>query len=376
MILSKTRIFTIGYVAWYLYTTISISEISTMIPSSLSSGMRFLGLGIIAISELFDRKYKFSKMVFIPIFIFLYFITVTIFLRRNLSYVDILLMIFVARNIDFNHFFSRLIYYIIGFNSLIVILSLTGFITNISTYRGDGWRFNLGYGWATFSMQIFFYLVCLLITTRKSKLSWPSIVLILAVNIFLNYKTDTRNAFILVNLLVVGWIVLSKTNFKFWKMKFIKVFFMFFIPVFTFIYYFLSKSYPKYLWLDDLLSGRLYLNYNAIKNYGITLFGNSMQYFTNRQVIGNEYFFIDSSYLGLIFDFGIITFILFVISWSLFQLKLLKFEKKYYILAFTAIMVHSLIDHQFFQINFNVYLLLLGLFFNGKSQANETIKKL
>lgn len=376
MILSKTRIFTIGYIVWYLYTTIAISEISTIIPNSLSNVLRLLGLGIIAFSELFDRKYEFNKILFIPILIFLYFTIMTIFLRENLSYVDILLMIFVARNIDFNFFYNRLIYYIVGFNSLIIILSLTGLIPNISTYRGDAWRFNLGYGWATFSMQIFFYLVCLLITTKKSKLSWPNIVLILAVNVFLNYKTDTRNAFILVNLLVVGWIIISKTNLSFWKMKIFKMFFILFIPIFTFLYYSFSKVYTKFLWVNDLLSGRLYLNYNAISKYGVSLFGHHMLYFTDRQVIGSEYFFIDSSYLGLIFDFGIITFILFVISWVFLQFKLLKFEKKYYILVFVAIMVHSLIDHQFFQINFNVYLLLLGIFFNGKSQANEIIKKI
>lgn len=368
--------FTIGYIVWYLYTTISISVIPSVFPSELLNIIRYLGLIIIAFSELLDREYKFNKIVFIPVIVFIYFVFITIVLRRNLSYVDILLMIFVARNIDFNYFYKNLIYYVVGFNGTIVLLALIGFIPNVATYREGTWRYNLGYGWATFSMQIFFYFVCLLIATKKSKISWTNILIILVVNAFLNHETGTRSAFILINLLVVGWIVLSTTNIKFWSSKLFKVFFISFIPMFTFIYYSFSKSYSKYLWLDDLLSGRLFLNYNGIKNYGISLFGHNMQYHTNRQQIGSDFFFIDSSYLGFIFDFGMILFILFIISWIFLQFKLIKFEKKYLILVFTAIMVHSLIDHQFFQINFNVFLLLLGLFFNGKSRANETIKKL
>ena len=70
---------------------------------------------------------------------------------------------------------------------------------------------------------------------------------------------------------------------------------------------------------DKICSSRIILGYEAMKRYGIKLFGNSISY---SKVHGSSYFNIDSGYMWVLLGYGIIYMIIFIIVMSLIIRKM------------------------------------------------------
>lgn len=112
--------------------------------------------------------------------------------------------------------------------------------------------------------------------------------------------------------------------------------------------------------LDSLLSQRVSLSNTALNTYGITLFGSNVQFnFYGTQGIGNSYFFIDNSYLQILFVDGLVELVVVVLLFCRLMSQAAKASPLIaFVLAFYGI--NAFIDPQLLQLQYCVFLLLLG----------------
>lgn len=113
--------------------------------------------------------------------------------------------------------------------------------------------------------------------------------------------------------------------------------------------------------MNNLLHNRVSLSYDAILQYGIHPFGSQFD------MIGNgggtfadlgSYNFIDNSFALCLIRYGIVVFCLILFLWILLTYKAIKTDNYRFAIALAIIAVHSLSEHHFLEIDYNIFLLL------------------
>lgn len=110
--------------------------------------------------------------------------------------------------------------------------------------------------------------------------------------------------------------------------------------------------------LNALLSGRLKLGRAAIDNYGITLFGTPFETIGagGTTALPLEYNFIDSSYVMILLRYGAMILLLLFVQYIWMQKKAINAGLQKVVLAAGMIAIHSMIEHHFLELTFNLLL--------------------
>ena len=128
--------------------------------------------------------------------------------------------------------------------------------------------------------------------------------------------------------------------------------------------------------INNLLTDRIRLTANAIRNYGVHLFGNNIEWIgfggsTDTDSLLASYNFVDSSYLRVLLDNGIIFLVLVLFAYSFFLYKLL-IKKQYSILiVLISVLLLSFTEPWLIDVMYNPFVLLGGIVFFRKSKFND-----
>ena len=114
-----------------------------------------------------------------------------------------------------------------------------------------------------------------------------------------------------------------------------------------------------YARVNSLLSGRLRLGYQAIADYGVTLFGHPIEWigFALGTAPDKAYNYVDCSYLQVMLEYGVVFLILIVLLYSLAIRKAIA-KKRYdlcWILLF--ILIFSITEPRLADLAFNPFVL-------------------
>ena len=164
----------------------------------------------------------------------------------------------------------------------IVNFSLLKIIPDWIFYRGDTQRHSLGFYYSTIAIGI--YLSCMLMYfyVRKSKATVMELLLFEGINVFLYKYTDGRLSFILISIILFMMLILKipklRQLFKLPHMQVVLKYIGYILPISLFMLvilatYLYSKGNPIGFSINKILSGRLLYTKNAFQQYGITLFG-------------------------------------------------------------------------------------------------------
>lgn len=130
--------------------------------------------------------------------------------------------------------------------------------------------------------------------------------------------------------------------------------------------FFFDKSTFVSETINELLTNRLQLTYDAIQDYGIKLFGQAINwvggaiYFEKEYV---DYNYVDSSYMQIMLSYGIVLLIMILAGYYLIGRIIVK-EKAWYLgLVIILSAVHSTFDPQLMWIQYNIYFMTLGYLF-------------
>ena len=118
-------------------------------------------------------------------------------------------------------------------------------------------------------------------------------------------------------------------------------------------------------YINQLFTGRLSQAHFYFENYGITIFGQYLEYLNNPDAIA----ILDIGYMKLLINNGIFSLVLFVLGYALVLIKAIRHTRYDIILLISTVLVHLLIENTMTYIFMNVSLLYFGcLLFQEEDQ--------
>ena len=301
-------------------------------------------------------------------------LAVTINVGSYYVLLPIILLLISLRNIDIEKIIKIWVIEII-IMMLIVALSYYQGILGESprlSLRSDGFiRRSLGYEYSTFSANYFLHLSVFYIYMRKNKIRLLELIVMVLISSYLFTITDTNSAYIF-NIVVIVLAFLIRFNKRNKPIsiinKYIVPFSVLLVGVSLYIYRSGMEIGDE---LNKLLTGRLSLGSDAWDIYGITLLGQKIRWIVENEWLSQlRYDYVDSSYLNILFSYGLIVVIFIIIGYSIVG-SLEVSNNIYYSLMILIIALHSAYDPQLLEISANPSILFLGyLFLNSAKRRN------
>ena len=221
-------------------------------------------------------------------------------------------------------------------------------------------RYTLGYSYTTYSSNYFFHINIFYLYIKGNLIKYLELGVLALLNIYLYNFTNTKSA-VIYSILAIILVILTK-KFNFSKgVSYINKFSMFVggfaAGLLTYLYKYDSAIISE---INVILSGRLYYGYKGIEDYGITLFGQKIAWI-NEVILDSElhYNYIDSSYLNILFNYGIIVLLFVMLGYYVLGKRNIS-NDIYYSILILIITLHSMFDPQLIEIMYNPSILLLG----------------
>ncbi len=126
--------------------------------------------------------------------------------------------------------------------------------------------------------------------------------------------------------------------------------------------------------LNELLTSRLGLSWSALTKHGISLFGTVLLQVGNGSTTflpNSGYDFVDSSYFLILIRYGIVFYLVACILWVRVVRKAIKNSDYRLVLGMVLIAFHSLAEHHFTEINYNILLFIPYAYFGSKAVIEE-----
>lgn len=253
-----------------------------------------------------------------------------------------------------------------GIGMLLVFLTCKIGLIPDRFYESSRNRYSLGFGFTTTISNYWLYFILAYIAFRKKRLTIVEGLILEGINYYLFAKTDTRNAFAVSTLALM-----TAYGLKLWNEKYCKKILTFFIQhiallgtiCITTLTLMWKQAGVAIITLNDLLSNRLRFSYEGLQNYGIRLLGQHIEWVGGTrdfETTYKEYNYVDSSYLQIMLNYGIIVLLLLLIAYSLLGREIVQAKNWYLGVALVMGAIHSIFDPQFLWMQYNIFLLAVG----------------
>lgn len=268
---------------------------------------------------------------------------------------------------------------------LVLLLYFTGIIEHEISNRAfstvERWHF--GFNYTTHLPNIFFALALMFVYIKREAIKFRHVFAIVLINAALYFFTDTKAIYAETLALCLGLVILKLTSFKgenavskkckavwnaIWHSRASRVVFVILCLVIAtsvlYMAFWFDLANPEHIKLDDILSGRLYYAYEGVKVYGITPFGTEITWASgsNWQETADRYFFVDSSFVNIMLNYGVATLILLLSGLLKLCYDASKNGEKYFMLVLLVLFVHCAFDPQLFDLRYTPFLMLIGAY--------------
>ena len=296
--------------------------------------------------------------------------------RDGLLDINVLLLVFSARDIDFRKLLGTFSFATFLVLILTIFASNKGLISNMFMRADSGYRFSLGFNYVSFASQRLFFALCSYLMFRGKKISYMELLALFLATIYMYQQTSTSSPFYL-SILMLAYALFSQKIIKkdfiienFWMKKLAKYGFIFALII-TLYFCFYSSGNLFHL-VDQFTHNRLRLSVEGFRNFGVSWLGQHI-IFTTMDIFGNftsNYNFIDSSFVQLLVIDGLI-----VSAFMLFALtKVMKYFvsiRKDIVLACLGIMIiHGMFDPQMLVLRYSPLILFISRLFIMNSDNN------
>lgn len=358
------------FTAYILYTFANVLDLTIWAASApgVSTLLKLLRYGAYAIcvAKIFlEERYK-EKKIWV-LLMAVASVVISWQFSERVAYLYYLLFFIAAYGISID----RIIRCTMWIQSLVLAVNVTGSLINLSEdyiWESEGRiRHFLGFDWITFSPILYFFVMLEYIFLKKGKISWKEYIVFNLINYLLFDLTNTRMTFLITFLLLTFFFVFSG---RFAEKIFIKCFGKIFILMpflFTGVAVWASYAYnpanETWLAVNELLSNRLKLSQSALKNYGITLFGQPIEWVghTVDELLSGAtatYNYVDCSYLQILFTYGIIPLIMILTAYACI-IKWGIDSKEYYICwIILFVLILSITEPRLISLSFNPFIFI------------------
>ena len=289
--------------------------------------------------------------------------------RDGLLDINVLLLVFSARDIDYRKLLGTFSFATFLVLILTIFASNKGVISNMFMRADGGYRFSLGFNYVSFASQRLFFALCSYLMFRGKKISYMELLALLLATIYLYQQTSTSSPFYL-SILILTYVLLSIKIFKkefilenFWLSKIAT--YAFIIALMLTLYFCFYSSGHVFHLVDQFTHNRLRLSVEGFRNFGVPWLGQHIT-FTTTDIFGNftsNYNFIDSSFVQLLVIDGLV-----VGSFMLFALtNVMRYFvsiRKDIVLACLGIMIiHGMFDPQMLVLRYSPLILFISRLF-------------
>lgn len=289
--------------------------------------------------------------------------------RDGLLDINVLLLVFSARDIDFRKLLGTFSVATFLVLCLTIYASQKGMIANMFMNADGGYRFSLGFNYVSFASQRLFFALCTYLMFRGKRISYLELLALLLATIYMYQQTSTSSPFYL-SILILTYALLSIKIFKkefivgnFWSKALAQSGFI--VALAVILYFCFYSSGNLFHLVDQFTHNRLRLSVEGFRNFGVSWLGQHVT-FTTTDIFGNftsNYNFIDSSFVQLLVIDGLI-----VSAFMLFALtKVMRYFvsiQKDIVLACLGIMIiHGMFDPQMLVLRYSPLILFISRLF-------------
>lgn len=308
---------------------------------------------------------------------------VLIFSRNRLPIIVVFILI-GGSQFDIKKILKLVLVINISLTIVTIISSEFGIIPEIIIGRGDGTlRYSLGFVYPLELMCNYLFIIMIYIYIFPQNYSLKELIVTNIINILLFKLTDARTSFILIILVsIIGYyikfidITRMYCYLKKWVLCSFAIICSFGSIILAWVY---NENIHLFAFLNNLLSNRLFLGNQGLKNFGISMFGKQIEWVgfgaqIDLSYASQNYNFIDCSYIKNLLDFGVFFFLLIIIGYIYILIRLYNQKDVMGIIVFCFIFLVSIVEPRLFQIEMNPFLLMIGTGLTNKIYLRKVIK--
>lgn len=247
---------------------------------------------------------------------------------------------------------------------LSILFSQIGLIQDYMFLDGGRNRHGLGFIWTTTGSILYLHILLEYIYVRREKITIIEFAVMELVNIWFYRMTDASMAFYLTTAFILYFACIHLQKKKFFFSKKIKWVMPLFPSVCALTAIWAQFAYnernPFWISVNLFTHGRLKLGHDAIEKYGITLLGQPMEWigFSMRKLKGT-YNYVDSSYLQLLIEFGILFLLLVLLVYTVLLIRGLVIEDYYLIAILAFLLVFAMSEPRLMNLMYTSFPLLI-----------------
>ena len=262
----------------------------------------------------------------------------------------------------------------------VFLLSLVGMVPNLQYNRAGVIRNSFGFIYPTDFASHCFYLFLAISYLLKDKFIWTRSLFGVLLSAFIIKYCDARLNALSILLATVIFIYFYYSNGK--KLKIFALLpysAVVFASTVTYLSYKFSWSNPFLVSVNKLITGRLALGRNAFDTFGVHLFGTRNVQFIGsggktESVIGYNY--VDSSYVQMLFTYGIVPVVLLIIIYVVASRKQYKDGQYLLVAILSLIAFNCMIEAFWFVPTYNIFMFLLFTTNTFSKKESNDITKL
>ena len=325
--------------------------------------VNFLFLVVLLLGLRFLYKMRVSYKYLILSILLLLSGVLVYFQTNRLNFLVYSMLLVLLVNVDMKVVLRN---YVIVAGILVVgvfLLSLVGMVPNLQYNRAGVIRNSFGFIYPTDFASHCFYLFLAISYLLKDKFIWTRSLFGVLLSAFIIKYCDARLNALSILLATVIFIYFYYSNGK--KLKIFALLpysAVVFASVVTYLSYKFSWSDPFLVSINKLITGRLGLGRNAFDTFGVHLFGTRNVQFIGsggktESVIGYNY--VDSSYVQMLFTYGIVPVVLLIIIYVVASRKQYKDGQYLLVAILSLIAFNCMIEAFWFVPTYNIFMFLL-----------------
>ena len=325
--------------------------------------VNFLFLVVLLLGLRFLYKMRVSYKYLILSILLLLSGVLVYFQTNRLNFLVYSMLLVLLVNVDMKVVLRN---YVIVAGILVVgvfLLSLVGMVPNLQYNRAGVIRNSFGFIYPTDFASHCFYLFLAISYLLKDKFIWTRSLFGVLLSAFIIKYCDARLNALSILLATVIFIYFYYSNEK--KLKIFALLpysAVVFASVVTYLSYKFSWSDPFLVSINKLITGRLGLGRNAFDTFGVHLFGTRNVQFIGsggktESVIGYNY--VDSSYVQMLFTYGIVPVVLLIIIYVVASKQQYKDGQYLLVAILSLIAFNCMIEAFWFVPTYNIFMFLL-----------------
>lgn len=266
----------------------------------------------------------------------------------------------------------------------IFLLSIIGLLPNLqfAQVRSSGLviRNSFGFIYPTDFASHCFYLFIAWGYLLREKYIWLRVAVGVALSAFIIKFCDARLNSMSILIAVIIFLVMYYTKEKKFKVYYILPYSA---AIFSSLMFYLSSHFsfssPFFVKLNDFFSMRLFLGKNALDTYKLHLFGtNNVKFIgyggTTESVLSYNY--VDSSYIQMLFYYGIVPVVLLVLVYVLSSRRFYKEGKVLFLSLLSLITINCMIEAFWIRPGYNIFMFTLFASLISVKEINDEENKI